>query len=668
MVMLASLLAAATSAAAAPSTPVAPVPAPAVAARAKVTTRDIVEVAEITAPTLSPDGRRIAYRVSRPSVEDNISRLSWQIIDVDGGGTVVTLDGGTDRPDASGVPVETVPLWDRDSRGLRFLALRDGVAAVWHWRDDLPLTREIVDDADIVDFGPAADGASVRYTVGATRDAIAAAEHSAYRDGVVVDGSVNLNQAIAGGVIEDGRRIMRRFSSPWFDNQRILWNSPRTEKHFTPDIAAHLPAPPAPVQGLSSRAPDGRLAEIMGEKEKQRVSVTQPDGRTISCSAAPCRSGRLVALAWRPGKNALLLFELDRSARETVWSWTVGARTATRLTVTSGALRVPGSPPRCAVGAESLYCADARPLQPPRLLRIALRSGGESRVLAQPNHALASRIAAKVEPLVWEGGFTGYLLTPADRDGPLPVVVHYYMCDGFLKGGTGDEIPMLPLVEHGIAVLCIDAVRAPRSAGMEGSYDLALRKIGAALDGLAAEGKIDPARVGIGGLSFGSSVALWAIRKSRRFAAATVASGQISPHYYWMNALPDHGFTAVLEDYWKLGPPDKAPDRWKLITSLWDIDALDTPLLMQVPESEVQSNVELHTKLKLAGKPAEMVVFADELHIKYQPAHKRASYERNLDWYRFWLKGEEDDAPAKADQYRRWRALRAGQSLPVPAR
>jgi dipeptidyl aminopeptidase/acylaminoacyl peptidase len=242
------------------------------------------------------------------------------------------------------------------------------------------------------------------------------------------------------------------------------------------------------------------------------------------------------------------------------------------------------------------------------------------------------------------------------------------MCDGFLKGGSGDEIPMLPLTEHGIAILCIDAVRAPRSAGMEGSYDLALQTIGSALDGLAAQGKIDPARVGIGGLSFGSSVALWAIRKSKRFAAATIASGQISPHYYWINALPDRGFTTVLDEYWQLKAPDVAPERWKLITPLRDIDAFDTPLLMQVPESEVQSNVEFHTRLKRAGKPAEMVVFADELHIKYQPAHKRASYERNLDWFRFWLKGEEDPVPGKADQYRRWRALRAGQSLPVPAR
>ncbi|PQM26675.1 hypothetical protein CVO77_16860 [Sphingopyxis lindanitolerans] len=633
--------------------------------RAPITTRDLVEVREITAPTLSPDGRRIAYRVSHPSVDANVAQLGWYIVDVTKRGEPIILDGGVERPDAGGTPIEAAPLWDADSRGLRFLALKDGIIAIWHWRENEPLAREIVDDADIVDFGLSVDGTALRYSVGPTRGAIAAAERSAYRDGVLVDGTLNLNQPVAGGVIEDGRRIMRRISSPWFDNQRILWDAPRTEKSIVPRSPVQLPAPPAPVQDLSSRAADGSRAEISSDKAVQRIRVTRPDGRSIECTAVPCRSGQLLALAWA-GSDRLVLFEKFGSAREIAWLWTVGASEAKRLATTNGALRVPGRPPRCAVGADALYCADAQPLEPPRLVRVDF-ANGRTHILAEPNHQLATRVAAKVEPMVWDGGFTGYFLTPPQATSPLPVVVHYYMCDGFLKGGTGDEIPMLPLVEHGIAVLCINAIRAPRAAGMEGSYDLALKTIGAAIDGLAAQGKIDPGRVGIGGLSFGSSVALWSIRKSKRFAAATVASGQVSPHYYWINALPDRGFTAMLKDYWNLGDPESDLARWKFVSPVWDIEALDTPLLMQLPESEVQSNVEFHARLKRAGKPVEMFVFADELHIKYQPAHKRASYERTLDWYRFWLKREEDAAPEKGDQYRRWRKLRAGQSLPAPA-
>jgi hypothetical protein len=29
-----------------------------------------------------------------------------------------------------------------------------------------------------------------------------------------------------------------------------------------------------------------------------------------------------------------------------------------------------------------------------------------------------------------------------------------------------------------------------------------------------------------------------------------------------------------------------------------------------------------------------------------------------VDWYSFWLKGEEDPEPAKVEQYKRWRELR----------
>lgn len=636
-------------------------------ARPPITTRDLVELAEIVAPTLSPDGRRIAYRVSKPSVDANATRLTWYIQDSDGRSPPIALDGGADRPDASGVPVETAPLWDADGRGLRFLALKDGVTTVWHWRDDTALRAEVVDDADVIDFGLSADGTALRYSVGATRGDIAAAERSAYRDGVVIDATVNVNQAIAGGVIEDGRRIMRRFSSAWFDNQRILWDAPKVEKSLQPAGPGQLPAPAGAAQGASSGATDGSVAELIGEKSGQRVRITRPGGSIFLCDAEPCKRGKLLALSWRPGADELLLFEQAASAREAVWLWKVGAPAARRIGTTSGALRVPGRPPRCATGADALFCADARATIPPRLLRLDIATGRET-VLAEPNRELARRVSASAEPMAWDGGFTGYFLTPRGAKDPLPTVVQYYMCDGFLKGGTGDEIPMLPLIENGIAVLCIDAVRAPRAAGMEGSYDLALKTIGTALDGLAAAGKVDPARVGIGGLSFGSSVALWSIRRSSRFAAATVASGQISPHYYWINAIPDRGFTTTLKDYWNIGGPDEDPDRWKLASPVSDAATIDTPLLMQVPESELQSNIEFHTRLKRAGKPAEMVVFADELHIKYQPAHKRASYERNLDWFRFWLTGEEDSAASKATQYQRWRRLAAGRSLPAPVR
>jgi len=45
-------------------------------------------------------------------------------------------------------------------------------------------------------------------------------------------------------------------------------------------------------------------------------------------------------------------------------------------------------------------------------------------------------------------------------------------------------------------------------------------------------------------------------------------------------------------------------------------------------------------------------------HLLVKPWERLASSETNADWFRFWLKGEEDPDPAKAEQYARWRELR----------
>jgi acetyl esterase/lipase len=71
----------------------------------------------------------------------------------------------------------------------------------------------------------------------------------------------------------------------------------------------------------------------------------------------------------------------------------------------------------------------------------------------------------------------------------------------------------------------------------------------------------------------------------------------------------------------------------------------------------VQS-LEFYMALRRLGKPVEQVIYPGAPHVFDRPFHRRASLERNLDWFRFWLQGVEDSAPTKAEQYRRWRALR----------
>ena len=45
-----------------------------------------------------------------------------------------------------------------------------------------------------------------------------------------------------------------------------------------------------------------------------------------------------------------------------------------------------------------------------------------------------------------------------------------------------------------------------------------------------------------------------------------------------------------------------------------------------------------------------------------KPLERLASEQGDVDWFRFWLKGEEDPDPTKAEQYARWRELRKLQA------
>jgi len=62
--------------------------------------------------------------------------------------------------------------------------------------------------------------------------------------------------------------------------------------------------------------------------------------------------------------------------------------------------------------------------------------------------------------------------------------------------------------------------------------------------------------------------------------------------------------------------------------------------------------------------PVEWYIYLDEGHVKFQPRGKLVVYQRNLDWMRFWLQGEEDPDTAKAEQYAWWRGMRERWEVP----
>jgi len=352
-----------------------------------------------------------------------------------------------------------------------------------------------------------------------------------------------------------------------------------------------------------------------------------------------------------------------RGYAQSLFVWAPTARSLRRPAASDGLLggdRYGRSP--CAIGRRFAVCVAASAASPPRVERIDLDTG-ERRVLYDPSAPLMDR-TVQAEFLAWKDdqgrAFTGYLFAPTTDDPkkPAPLFVTYYLCRGFLRGGEGDEWPLVPLAEAGVASLCVNG-QLPRPDGRDAveDYNAALAGVTAIIRTLGDRGVIDPRKVGMGGHSFGSETTLWIASHSDLLAAASVSSPAATPAWYWSHALQS-GFRDRAKNQWGLGRPEETPDRWRALSPAFYAEKFHAPILMQMPEQEFRSAIEYVVKMRGSGLPVELWAFAHEPHIKFQPRHKLAAYDRNLDWFRFWLQDYIDPDPKKADQYRRWNEMR----------
>jgi hypothetical protein len=69
-------------------------------------------------------------------------------------------------------------------------------------------------------------------------------------------------------------------------------------------------------------------------------------------------------------------------------------------------------------------------------------------------------------------------------------------------------------------------------------------------------------------------------------------------------------------------------------------------------------NWEWFSGLTHLNRPVELVYLPGAPHLLVKPWDRLASQQGTVDWFSFWLKGEESSEPAKSEQNRRWKAVR----------
>lgn len=656
-----------------------------------ITPRRLVEVVDLSAPTVSPDGRRVAFRIEQAAIERGTINTFWYVQDVDGPSAPRRVaDGGFALHSTQGVSAPEVAVWSSDGRWIYYRAMIDGRIDVWRAAADGSGAEPITQDAaDVRAFILSGDDRAVTYSVGATREQVSVAERAEYDRGVRIDRSVPIGQSLFGSGHIEGRPATQRFGADEIERVFLLadvadrWKvvdlSTRTTQELAPAEIQQLPSPAVigtnglPEPWIVARDDNRKRVALLThvgdgtglrDKPGMKLSVESGTRTRIDCMNTRCMDKEITGIQWRPGGDELLFTVTDRDegGAQAIFRWNTQADTVQPVASSRGLLNGGRDlHSACGVSVAALVCVAAEADRPPRLERIDVESG-QRQVLFDPNAALAADMAAMVPArlLRWTDAngqqFTGqFFAAHRTGDHAPPLFINYYSCSGFVRGGTGDEWPFVSLVGYGIAALCINF--APLRLDAVERYDQGLSAVRSAVELLASAGEIDPMRVGMGGLSLGTEVTFWTLINSDLLAAASVSSPRTSPLAYSLLSLYGESFFPRLRQLWQLGSPDETPERWRRLSPVFNLDKIRAPILMQLPEQEYIYSLDYAIPL-IRDDRAELYVFPDEAHFKFQPRHKLAVYERNLDWFRFWLLDQEDPDPIKQEQYMHWRHMK----------
>lgn len=625
------------------------------------TARDVIEAADLSSLSISPDGQSLIVRVERASIEQNRVALDWWLIATGTGAARRLGDGGTAIFNHAGMLEPERPVWSPDSGALFVRAAREEGVQVERIDMRTGVRTTITSDpADVESIALSDDGGRLIYRAGASRADIERAELREYRDGVLVDGRVDMSLPLFRGGRVNGRPASLRFEGEWFTRVGLLSDAPRRviAVDLRSGAVAEFPSDGEPAErdgaALSRR---GDRASIRSDRSGTGLEVVLRTGERPSCPALACGAGRLHWASWLPDSTGLVIASRDGEGLAQLVRWDPRSGRTQRILRFDGTIDGGSDGEPCGMTARHAFCVIAAATLPPALERIDLVTGARVR-LFDPNAAFRESVTINADTLRWRDAdgrsFTGVFYPAAG--GPGPLLVNYYSCRGFLRGGTGDEWPFAVLAANGIASLCIN--KLPGYPEPIQSYRYAQGAIEAIHARLLREGRIRGDGIGLSGLSFASEVTMWMARRTDLVRAASIASVQAEPGYYWYNAVRGRTQPETLRSLFGLGSPDETPERWRELSPALEAGRIVAPVLMQLPAHEARWTMELYAKLSRSCTPVELFAFPDEPHIKTQPQHRAAVYERNVDWFRFWLLGVEDPAPHKAAQFGRWRALR----------
>jgi dipeptidyl aminopeptidase/acylaminoacyl peptidase len=637
-----------------------------------LTVDDLFTLRSVGDPRISPDGTWVAYTVSALDQKEDASDTDIYM---------APFAGGTPIRVTSSRKPESSPRWSPDGRYLAFLSAREGKKTqVWLldrrggeavrltdfkssvaslvWSPDsarlaLTMTDPDPDDPDLK--ADAAEKAKPKPIVVKRR------QFKQDGEGYLTDRRRHIY------VFDVARKQVQQITSGAYDDSTPVWSPDGRWLAFssnrTSDPDANDNADVFLVEAKAGAAPRA----LTSSPGSDTSPVFSPDGKQIAFLAggdpadiwyATDTIGLVAVEGGAPPR--MLTAALDRNP--SVLRFTADGAHILFLLEDRGTThlaRVPvagGAVERIVTGERDIDTYDVDPKGDIVLLEsqvqyppeVSAVSGATLRRVTHVNDAVLEGIRlAPVERFRARSAdgtmIDGFLTRPADHPSAtrVPAVLR-------IHGGPVSQYSMRfsfewqLLAAHGYAVIAAN----PRgSSGYGRAFSRAIfadwgnkdyDDVMAAVDHAIAMGVADPARLGVGGWSYGGILTDHVLVKTTRFKAAISGASEVN---YLANYGTDH-YQRVWEA--ELGLPWKNTALWMRLSPWFTIEKVTTPTLVMGGSDDwnvpVLNGEQLFQALKRLGRDTELVVYPGESHSIRRPSFQKDRYERYLAWYDKYLK------------------------------
>jgi len=277
----------------------------------------------------------------------------------------------------------------------------------------------------------------------------------------------------------------------------------------------------------------------------------------------------------------------------------------------------------------------------------ALESGG-LRPLTAHNEWLKGKRLAAVEDISFKSadgtGVEGFLVKPLDYEpghryptilrihgGPVYQFSHEFMMDWQAYAASGYVV--VAANPRGSSGRGFDFSRAIYADW--GDRDVL--DVLAAVDHVVALSVADPARLGVGGRSYGGILTNYVIASDQRFKAAVSGAGS-------SNVLGLYGHDQYVREYdLELGVPWRNQQTWERLSyPFLHADRIVTPTLFYCAEKDFNvpclGAEQMYQALRTRDVPTRLVMYPGESHALSVPSYLRDRLERVIGWYDRFLK------------------------------